>query len=486
MKKITIFAIFISIISLSAFAQNDIDALRYSKTTFGGTARYMGLCGAFGALGADFSVLSTNPAGIGLYKSSEFTITPTLYYGATNSSYNGTSREDSKYNFNLNNVGIILTSDISNTSEQSVWKNVQFGFGINRINNFNNRILIEGQNSQNSILNSYVEYADGNYYNTLNQYDTQLAFDTWLLDTITGNDQYYYSAVPYGGVLQQKLVETSGSMNEVVLSVGANYDDILYLGATFGFPSIRYTSESTYTETDVADTIPRFDQLTIRENVDTKGTGFNFKFGMIFRPLDFVRIGAAIHTPTFYGNMKDNWNTSIESTFSNTDHPYNQADSPNGYFDYELTTPMKILGSIAFIIGQNGLVSADYEFIDYSTAKLKSSSYSFFDENDNIRTKYTSAGNLRLGTEWRYDIFNFRGGYAIYGNPFKSGLNDAKSTSFSLGFGIRERNYFIDFAYVNTKFDEDYYLYGTNNISVNPVENKFKNNQFLITVGIKY
>ena len=101
MKKITIFAIFISIISLSTFAQNDIDALRYSKTTFGGTARYMGLCGAFGALGADFSVLSTNPAGIGLYKSSEFTITPTLYYGATNSSYNGTSREDSKYNFNF-------------------------------------------------------------------------------------------------------------------------------------------------------------------------------------------------------------------------------------------------------------------------------------------------------------------------------------------------------------------------------------------------
>ena len=91
MKKKTIFAILLSLITLSTLAQNDIDALRYSKTTFGGTARYMGLCGAFGAFGAFFSVLSTNPAGIGLYKSSEFTITPTLFYGATNSAYNGFS-----------------------------------------------------------------------------------------------------------------------------------------------------------------------------------------------------------------------------------------------------------------------------------------------------------------------------------------------------------------------------------------------------------
>ncbi|MCD4745380.1 MAG: hypothetical protein K8R58_03690, partial [Bacteroidales bacterium] len=101
MKKKSLIVLFVTLYSLSLFAQNDVDALRYSKITFGGSARYMALSGAFGALGADFSTLSTNPAGIGLYKKSEFSITPSFYIGQTSSEYNDFTLDDSKYNFNL-------------------------------------------------------------------------------------------------------------------------------------------------------------------------------------------------------------------------------------------------------------------------------------------------------------------------------------------------------------------------------------------------
>ena len=493
MKRILITKILIIAMIIPALSQNSVDALRYSKITFGGTARYMGMCGAFGALGADFSALSTNPAGIGLYKKSEYTITPSIYIGRTSSTYNGQTGEDNKINFNLGNAGIILTQDISQSKKAGSWKNVQFGFGLNRNNNFNNRIYIEGVNSKNSLVDTYAEYANGIYYRDIEEdkyndytYDLNLAWWTYLIDTI-GSSTTYKSAAPPGDILQRKSIENWGSMNEMVLSFGANYNDILYIGATFGFPTIRYFQRSTYRETALTNaTLPndKFREFTLWDDLETRGTGFNFKFGVIVRAADWVRIGAAIHTPTYYKNLTDEWNTSIKSEF---DDGFTEVrSSPYGTFDYDLTTPMRAIGSIAFIIGQYGLISADYEYVNYSDARLRSKSYSFFNENDDINRKYTSTGNIRVGTEWRCDRLRFRGGYAFYGSPFKSGINDGTQNSYSLGLGFREKYYFIDFAWVLTKSSEDYYLYGTSDIVVNPVKNDFTNNNFLLTFGLRF
>jgi len=108
MKKISLIALISLISIITVNAQNEVDALRYSQTTFGGTARSMAMGGAFGALGADFSSLSTNPAGIAMYKKSEFTLTPSFYRGKTSSSFYGTSNDDSKYNLNISNVGLVI------------------------------------------------------------------------------------------------------------------------------------------------------------------------------------------------------------------------------------------------------------------------------------------------------------------------------------------------------------------------------------------
>lgn len=466
--------------AITISAQNHNDALRYSMLSFGGTARYVSTGGAFGALGADFSTLSTNPAGIGLFKGSEFTFTPSIYTGKTSSSYYGMSNEDLKYNFNLNNVGMIFTF-----KGNGDFKNIQMGFGVNRMANFNNRMAITGDNPKNSIMDDYILKANGNKPSNLDPFDTFLAWETFLLDTLTGGTKYT-SVVPQGGIRQSKEVTSWGSMNEMVMTFGGNFNDKLYLGGTIGFPYIRYFEESVYSESDIADTIYDFKKFDINENIETNGSGFNFKFGMIYRINDWVRFGGAIHTPTFF-TMQDFYNKSIKSVFDNGDNYTDK--SPEGEYNYELTTPMRALGSLAFILGKYGLISADYEFVDYGDARLreenrKTSGNIFAEENNLIKSSYTAQNNLRLGAELNVEQFKFRAGYALYGNPFKAGVNiGGERTYYTFGIGVREKSYFIDLAYVLGKYSEEYFLYPSVPQSV---MNDFTSNSFLVTLGFRY
>ncbi len=487
MKKLIMLIASGFLFSWQLIAQNEVDALRYSNLIFGGTARYTALAGAFGAVGADFSTLSTNPAGIGLFKSSEFAFSPSLYVGKTSAAYNGSTRDDLRYNFNLGHAGLVIAFPTNTAMNTEGWRNIQFGFGINRSQNFNNRILLQGNNNSSSLLDSWVGYANGNFSDQLNGFDTQLAFDTWLLDTITGDPTHYNNAKPASGVIQRKAIQSGGSMNEWVFSLGANYDDRLYIGATLGFPFLKYSETSTYTEMAISPpaNITEFEEFNYHSDLATTGSGINFKFGLIFKPVDFILIGAAIHTPTYFYSMQDTYSNKMDSKFINGD-TYS-ATSPKGEFNYKLTTPMKMMGSIAFIIGKSGLISADYEYIDYSEARLRSSNpEDFFNANDAVRNKYTTAGNIHLGAEWKVQQFSLRGGYAVYGSPFKSGINDGKRTALTFGFGLRQNNYFLDFAYALTDSKEDYYLYSATESQLNPVKNDIKSQNFMMSLGFKF
>ena len=376
-------------------AQNDVDALRYSYLGFGGTAKSVGAGGAYGALGGDASILSVNPAGLAVFKKSEFNFSANVLKSATESSYLGTTREDMKYNFNFSNFSLIGTYAMDPAKSKG-WSSINFAFGSNRLANFHNRIDIEGRNTENSISNQYVLLANGNDFNNLDLYGTALAWNTFLIDTVAGSNSTYTNGLPFVDLKQRKSIETKGGVNETYLSMGGNYSDKLYIGGTFGFPSVRYVQESTYSENDDKDTINGFKSLTQNDYLKTTGSGFNFKLGLIYRPTDWVRIGAAVHTPTFY-TLHDEYNTKMTTSFDNGTS-YSD-DSPSGNFDYELTTPMRAVGSIAFVFGKYGFISADYEFVDYAESRLRSKNYKFFQENDDIRQKYTSQSNIRLGAE---------------------------------------------------------------------------------------
>ena len=132
MKKSFIIILFFSLSYSLVYAKTAEDALRYSRVFYSGTARFNGLSGAFGAVGADFSTLATNPAGIGLYKGSEMTLTlaPTIGYSSTN--YNGSTATDSKVNLGLGSFGVGISINPYNKNKTGALKNINIGFGFNR------------------------------------------------------------------------------------------------------------------------------------------------------------------------------------------------------------------------------------------------------------------------------------------------------------------------------------------------------------------
>lgn len=484
MKHSLIFILGIAAIKFS-FAQNEMDALRYSQLTFGGTARYNSMAGAFGALGADFSTLSSNPAGIALYKRFEITFTPSRFGQTTNSSYNGTSGSESKYNFNFNNAGIVATFSTNKAEGESGWASWNLGFGYNKMSNFNNRVNIHGPNTgESSISDIYVRNADGLTSPDLDPFAEGLAFNTYVIDSIPGNKNQYFSNVPLD-VVQKKTIETSGSIGETVLSSGGNYNDKLYLGTTIGFPRINYSENSNYSESAVQnDTNSGFRSFNLEQQVTTHGTGINIKLGLIYRVAEWMRIGAAFHSSTAF-SLHDDWVYTMKSNFASGNY---SSTSPNGSFDYTLNTPPRFIGSLGFIIEKKGLIDIDVETVDYSYARLNSSSESFSDVNNQIRQKYLPVSNIRIGGEWRImDPFSVRLGFAMYGSPYKSSVNtDASRLSYTGGFGFKKDNFFLDLAFVFTQYKENYYLYDHASTNVNQVSNTFNASSFLITFGSKF
>lgn len=474
--------------SMTTFAQNETDALRFSMTNPGGTARFAGLGGAFGALGGDFSALSINPAGIGIYRSSELSLTPALGYHQTETSYFDQSELDMKYSFNLNNFGVVLSLPVGSQLNEGGWKYVNIGLGINRHNNFNSRWIAEGYNQQNSLMTDMLDqaFSEGSVEN-LDDFSTGLAWDTYLLDI--DNDGYFFVDMENGNVLQRQETNTSGHIREFTASVGANYNDRIYIGATVGIPSVRYKEENIFIERDINNTNDFFNSLTYKYSHETSGNGVNFKLGTIVRISDMFRLGLALHTPTFF-NLDENYSASMRSDLNLDPDEYpdyteeaKYAESPNGVFEYDLQTPLKAVGSLGIILGQAGLLSLDYEYVDYTKSRLRSSDYSFSAENKAITNNLAAQHNIRLGGEISLNPMFLRAGYSLSTNPYHQDVNDATRSALSFGLGMRDKDYFIDFAYTFSIFSEDYYPYM---IATQAMSRDFTNSIFRMTVGWKF
>lgn len=469
-------------------AQTDQDAFRYSGTSISGTARFSAMSGAFGALGGDFSGLSTNPAGIGIYRSSEITFTPSIYAATTNSTFLGNKTSDDKFNFNFGNAGLVLTNKLRSDEGSDGWKSWSFGFGYNRQDNFHSRMVYEGKNMDNSMLDYFAENAGKQDYTSLNSFYEYLAYYTYLInpDNDTATTQYTPAITEYGET-QRMSRESRGAKGETVFSFGGNYNNKLYIGATLGLTSLRYSEESTYEELTNSNVLDSLKSYQFQQNLTTDGSGVNIKFGMIYRPIDMFRFGLAIHSPTWY-TMHDDYKNYMTSKFVNG-QTYT-TESPDGSFDYEMTTPFKAIGSFGLIFNNLGLLGVDLEVEDYSSAKFNSQDYSFFDENKAIRAKYDPVTTVRVGTEWKYMNLSFRGGMAFTSAPIKSAYttsgSDYSKLGFSGGIGMKENNFFLDLGYVYTKSNQYFQPYTLNNESVPGVKNELTTHNFVITCGFKF
>ena len=480
MKSISLIIVFL-FTSMVLFAQNEVDALRYSEDFYGGTARYTSMGGAFGALGGDLSVLSTNPAGIAVFRSSKFSFTPGMYYNEVNSNY-GNNLVDNGYNLNINNIGYVNT--IHTEENQTGWMNVNYAVGYNRINNFNKNIMIQGTNSKSSLIDYYVDAANSTNSDIQSQADLFINTDIIYYDSTQNKYMSDYIGSNYGE-LQNKSIRTKGGMGEYYFSFGANYTNKFYFGATLGYQHVLYEENSDYTESDPNNIIPNLASFTYHNHLLTKGDGFNLKLGVIYKPIYWMRIGAAVHTPTFF-DLTDEYSSTVEATIDYVEGTdINKSEDPIQNYNYQLTTPTKAIGSLAFIIKKTAILSVDYEYINYSSARLRADDYAFSQENEDISSRYASTGNLRLGAEYKYGTFSFRGGYALYGSPYVSSEpnHNATYSLYSGGFGINQGNYSFDLAFVHSTQSQKYYIYGEQSSKVNLDSNS---NKILATLGIRF
>ena len=480
-----------AIIAASAvMAQGADDALRFSQTYQQGTARSAAMGGAFGALGGDISILATNPAGMSIYKDGEFTFTPVFGNVNTNTTLNKFEQEDSKFAFKLGNIGFVTSHHNGN---ESGFSGFAFGMSFNRLNDFSANNIVYGRNDNSSFLDYWAKRSNGANISQLSVFDEYPAYYSLLIDSV-GPQQYksiHQRAGARYGQYQNLIQTVKGGINSWDFAFSGVYAEKFYFGASLGIQSVNYKIRETISELDDND-VADYRSWDLHGEQEDHGTGINLKAGIIYKPVNFLRFGAAIHTPTYYA-ISHKFYTQMTSELDTDTEPY-ECDPYKSDYEFRLLTPFKAIFSGALIVPNIGLLSVDYECVDYSKARFETSdedNYTFTDENNDITKGYRATNNLRIGIEALAGQISVRGGYAIYGNPYKWTSDNIQRQVISGGLGFRGENMFFDIT-------GTYHLYNTKAIFYgDPLRTSFEDvTQFydidrrqlyvMATVGFKF
>lgn len=503
--KTTTFFSLINLINL--FAQTPTDVLRLSYFQNGnGTARSMGVGGALGALGADYSAINTNPAGLASFRSSELTFSLGYFNAKSDSRLVNEDTPNKVYSdgnskFNLNNIAFVGSS----RPRKGNWTTKNWSIGLNRQTNFDGAFYYAGK-SKGSIVNRFQEKANSNP-NNLYDFEEALAVEAGAV--YYKNDDFTRYASDFDGKASSEISKdqqgiTEGRINELSFAYAANYKEKVQIGGAIGIPFMsyydnrQYQEKDTETATDLGE-IPSFKELSWSENLGVTGRGVNTKLGIILKPIQSFRIGLSAQTPTRY-TLSESYTTSFRYNYIDEPTPgklveYDKtADSPDGSYEYIIKTPWKFTTSAAIVVGKKGFISADVEFIDYSQMAFE---FGLADKdyqveiNQLIQDSYTSTANIRLGAEYVMDIFRLRAGLATLGLPNRNDnsgnyWNDATKT-YTLGLGMRERKFYFDVAYQFTRSSDEFNPYLVSTEYAQPVINRTKNvSNIVATLGFKF
>ena len=452
-------------------AQSDADALRFSMLEFGTTGRAVGLGGAFGALGSDFGVASINPAGIGVYKSTELAFSPGFSFTQNSSDFLGENTTGQRFSANIGHFGLVAASDGKRDARRRTDLRGVFGIGYNRLASYQSRVEYNGFNPDNSLTDAWLQVLNDGGGTAENDIESRdpfggfLGYEAFLINPSTSDSMQYFSVLPDGDINQNLSSVNRGAHNEFDISYAVDWKGIVYVGATVGIPLVRYRTIRNWTEDDAIGALDGFQEFTFREEINTRGSGLNAKLGVIVRPTKSLRLGAAVHSPTRL-RLSDDYTTEISSVLNNVGEF--EAFSDFGIFNYNLTTPWRAVGSIGVVIQKFGILSVDYEWVDYTTMSFDFGSDFVAEANSvnrRIDDKYRAVGNIRAGLEVKLDDWRIRGGYAMMASPFEDGVAaegaDFGRQTISGGFGYRGESFFADFAYAHvmtTEYDAQYTL----------------------------
>lgn len=477
------------------------DLFELSQTTFSlGTARSMAMAGAFTSLGADLTSMAINPAGLGMYRRNEISITPLMSFARAENNAPAFN-SNSKNRFSIGNFG--FTANVYEGSGPLV--SVNIGFGYNRLQDLNYQ---------------YSYYTQGNVSSIADVFSDMLQYSGINRDQITGgfnwsnfNPRLWGSILGYkagftdqiGGKWQPTwignnvdignytTVVSSGSVGEYDISAGLNLNNKFYIGATLGIQSLHQRKTYYYGEDYVYPgngTDPNLDYQLLYSNFNQEvildGAGVNFKLGMIYRPIQNLRIGFAFHTPTYYwidrtyqaytdsGVHVNNPNDPDGLKPGPDGNQYTDALSPvledTGGYNWEFTTPARLMFGISYAFGNRGLISVDYERDWYNGMRMKNNPGGGGNEiyNDTFRSWYKGANIVRIGAEFKpLPFLAIRGGFGYMGSM----LQDEEQVSaapmtkqmlyYSAGLGfLLSPGVALDLAYNYSSTEQtDYNLY---------------------------
>jgi long-subunit fatty acid transport protein len=458
-----------------------------------GTARMRALGGTQTALGADASALTTNPAGLSFYTKSELNIGLDNNFRSVDSRYLGSKMTTTNNNLGLSNISFVLGNDRDGSRSSSGWRPATWAFGYNKQHSFRSNFSYSGFNKAHSIADSYANLAneyglspddliDAKYFDANNNRAYNLAalyYNSWVIEGDDNTETYkrfdYLNPSPAN---QTGVITTKGSTTAWSVGASSSYQNKLFVGASASINNLRYTSTTNYSETFT--NTPLLRSLNSQQTLDVEGSGVQLNVGLIYRPIDALRVALSYQSPSRYV-MSENYDEYMRavSNPNNTagiDKDIAGLDLASQYFDYEIRTPSKINVGTTVLLGKRGLITANAEFVqnnrmDASTDSLEPEDNVTFSANTNnaLSQDYKNVTNLRLGAELRQEKLYLRGGLAYLPDQLTYSKDvDRDQLVLSGGLGYRGRKMYLDLAAQSTKFEAGYspYTLPANNSSV--------------------
>ena len=485
MKRIILLLLAIFAIE-STSAQGIADALIYSSESQTGTARFNALSGAFGALGGDLSALSNNPAGGAVFLTSN-----TSFSMGGNDTYNratyfNTGTKSGGTDFIFNQAGGIFV--FNNVSENSNFKKFTIAFNYQVEKNYDNELIIRGTGN-NSIGDFFLSNAQGiplellqlqsgesisDLYSYLGENEGTtaqnafLGYQGFIIDPIDGNNSQYVSNISPGAFNQDYAYLTQGAKNKYTVNFGTQITDIFFLGLNLNTHSLSYF-RSTFLFESNNNPGSLVNEVGFENNLSVRGFGLSAQLGMIAKLENNLRFGFSLQSPTWF-DMFEETTQFLETRRIENGQSMTARVNPrviNVFENYSLLTPGKVTASMAYIFGNNGLISFDYSFKDYGSVRFKSYDYygsnnndSYFNAlNDSIKDSLRGVSSIRLGGEYRINQLSLRGGFRYEDSPYKTDDRIGDLSGFSLGLGYNLGSYNLDISYARTERDRKQQLY---------------------------
>ena len=549
-----------------AFAQTAVDAYSASQLDLRGSARFMSMGGAFTALGGDISTLNQNPGGIGVYRSSDISLTLDLEPQSTKSTVGTLTDKNSQTKFGVNNFGYIGTVNTGNETMPFF----NWGVSYSKIASFDRRYggrLGQIGTSYTNMVADYTTYDgytqgdlinDNPYFDSSAPWSSILMFDGFGINPTAPGANSYAGLFNYGNTTGEGWynIEEKGHVDEYSLNFGGNVMNILYWGIGFGITDIDFKQYAYYGESFTDLNVPRFIPDAVNPdggsygyypgNADQAepntgdygltnykhiwGSGFNFKAGVIIKPVNEFRLGLAVHTPTYY-NLSYEGNATMAFGYDSPLYNQNEVNKFNNGqtstewsdFDWKLQTPWRFMVGAAGVLGGKAIISADYEYRAYGDMKVKDwNGYNYDAYNNDVKTFYKGVNILRLGAEYRVTpAFSIRAGYSYESSPVQKQLRDPSNDSevlyvptsgaddtetqpsFTLdrttnyitcGIGYRYKYFYADLAYVYRHRESDYQAFTNYEELMNPGTIVYapkakvtdSNSQIVLTLGVRF